>query len=77
MKDLHEFLILLSLIPIMLVIRWLFDRHFKVPDDTDVYTLSDERGNRVKILVKKLATAKEREEILAERLRELFQQRSG
>lgn len=75
MKDLHEFLILLSLIPIMLVIRWLLDRHFKVPDDTDVYTLSDGQGNRVKILVRKRATAEEREKILAEKLRELFQQR--
>lgn len=74
MKDLHEFFILLSLIPVMLIIRWWLDRHFKIPDDTDVYTLSDTHGNRIKIFVKKLATAEEREKIVAEKLRELFRQ---
>lgn len=76
MKDLHELLILLGMIPFMLVASWLMDRHFKTPGDSDAYTLSDDRGHAIKFFVKKQATAAEREKIFNEKFRELIQQQA-
>ncbi|MYM69483.1 hypothetical protein GTP45_21950 [Pseudoduganella sp. FT55W] len=76
MKDLQELLILLGIAPFMLVVTWLMDRHFKIPDDSNAYTLSDDQRHAIKFLVKKQATAAEREKIFNEKFRELIQQQA-
>jgi hypothetical protein len=74
MKDLHELLILLGMYVAMFMTSKLLDRYFKSPDDADIYTLSDTKGNGVQIVISKQATAEEREKIFNEKIRELIQQ---
>lgn len=76
MKDLQELFILLGMFAVMFLIGWLMERHFKTPDDSDAYTLSDDQGNAIKFLVKKQATTEEREKIFSEKFRELIQQQA-
>jgi hypothetical protein len=77
MKSWYQLWVLLGMFGVMFIVSFLLDRHFKIPEDMDVYTLSDSHGNKVKIFVKKLASTEEREKILSEKLHELFLQQTS
>lgn len=75
--DLQTLMIVAALAPLMVLMRILIRRIFKASDAIDIYTLSDAKGHKIEVVLKKQASAEERAYIINEKVRELTRQQTA
>lgn len=77
MMELQPLVILASLVPLMFGVRKVIESLVKKKTKYDVYVLSDDDGHKVSIVLRKLATAEERAEVINKKAVELTRQQTA
>lgn len=73
--ELNTLVILGAVFPALLVIvQRLISKLLERTNNLDVYTLSDKKGHKIKVVLKKRASAEERANIINRKVQELVQQ---